>query len=108
MKTIILALSLSLVSTVASANFVEYSLEVTTYQAIGATVANIVNASSQATTNSKVVAVQIQNDIADYNQSGVVSLFLADKIAMVNSLNSELSEQDAVDVLIEAAAIILK
>ncbi len=107
MKTLLLALTISLATT-ASASFVDYTLQVTTGQAIGITVAEILNATSRATTNSKVAAVQIQNDIVEYTQTGVVSAYLAEKISIVNSVNPDLSEQEAVDVLVEATEIILK
>lgn len=108
MKTLLLALTISLASTTASADFVDFTLKVSTAQAIGVTVANIINASSQATTNSKVATVQIQNDIMEYAQTGSISAFLAEKIAIVTSVDAELSEQDVIDVLIEASEIILK
>lgn len=108
MKAWLLALTISLASTSAFANFVDYTLQVTTGQAIGITVANILNASSQATTNNKIVAVKIQNDIAEYAQTGTISAYLADKVSIVTNLNSDLSEQDAIDVLIEASDLMLK
>ena len=108
MKNLFLALSITLISTAASANFVEYTLQVSTGQAIGITVANIINASSQATTNSKVAAVQVQNEIAEYTQTGSASAFLTQQIAAIKNLNPDFSEQDAIDIIVEAAAEILK
>lgn len=55
----------------------------------------------------KLEAKKILNEIQEYNQTGFISAFLAQKIAIVNSLESDLSVDDSIDVLIEASEIIL-
>jgi hypothetical protein len=55
----------------------------------------------------KEEAQKIQNDIQTYTQSGAVTAFLEDKIAAVKTLDSSLSVDESVDVLIQATEIIL-
>jgi len=56
----------------------------------------------------KIEALKIQNDIQEYSASGNLSIYLAEKINIVNSINSELSEAEALDVLVIATSKILQ
>lgn len=90
----------------------EMTLANSTIQTVAYAVANALAVSSMATTdatsnNRKVEAVMIQNDIQDYTQSGAISPLLADKMALVNSINDDLSEEEAIDALVIATDLIL-
>ncbi len=52
-------------------------------------------------------ARKILADIQDYNQSGYITLFLGEKIAIVKNIDSSLSDDESVDVLLEASEFIL-
>ena len=55
----------------------------------------------------KQEARKLQQEVQDYNQSGLVSNYLSEKIAVIHSLDNTLSLEEAVDVLIEVSEIIL-
>lgn len=55
----------------------------------------------------KQEARKIQQEVQDYNHSGLVSNYLAEKIAVIHSLDNTLSLDEAVDVLIEVSEKIL-
>lgn len=55
----------------------------------------------------KEEALKIQNDAQNYYMSGIASPFLEEKIALAQELGPELSQSEAVDVLVEAASILL-
>lgn len=72
----------------------------------------ITSVGSQATSFStleaqKVEARKILNDIQVYNLTGSVTAFIADKIAIIHSLDKDLSIDESVDFLIEASQAIL-
>lgn len=52
-------------------------------------------------------ALKIQNDAQNYYQSGIASLYLQSKIQVARDLDSSLSDDESVDLLIEATQIIL-
>lgn len=109
MKTLIIALALSVsVPAVRATDWGDFTVKVSLAQTIAVVVNQTLYATSNFTSNRKAVAKQIQNDVQDYNQTGVVSVFLADKIAMVQSENADMSEQDSVDVLLLASDLLLK
>lgn len=56
----------------------------------------------------KAEAQRIQNEAQLYLQTGKTSLFLESKIELAKSLDSTLSDDEAVDLLIEASQILLK
>lgn len=69
-------------------------------------------ATSEATSialskNQKAEALRIQNEAQNYYQSGIASLYLNSKIQIAQELNSSLSEEESVDLLVEASQIIL-
>ena len=109
MKMLIVALVVSLSASAAKAtDWGDFTVKISVGQTIAAVVQQTLNASSNVTSNrNNKIAEQIQNDVQDYNQSGEVSAFLAQQIAMVQSINAELSEQESVDVLVAASDLIL-
>lgn len=69
-------------------------------------------ATSEATSialskNQKAEALKIQNEAQNYYQTGIASLYLNSKIQIAQELNSSLSEEESVDLLVEASQIIL-
>lgn len=56
----------------------------------------------------KAEARKVLNDIQEYNQSGAMTSLVAEKIAIIHSLNKDLSVDESVDLLIEASEFILK
>lgn len=52
-------------------------------------------------------ALQVLNDGQNYIQSGKMSAFLAEKIKNIQSVNVELSDEEALDALIQDAESIL-
>lgn len=52
-------------------------------------------------------ARKIQAEVQDYNQSGYISLFLGEKISLVKTIDNTLSDNESVDVLVEASELIL-
>ena len=109
MKALIFALVLSISATSARAtDWGEFTVKVSLAQTIAIVVQQTLYATSDITSNRKAVANLIQNDVQDYNQTGEASVFLADKIALVQSVDAEMSEQDSVDVLLLASELLLK
>lgn len=109
MKMLIIALALSVSApSVKATDWGDFTVKVSLAQTIAVVVQQTLYATSNFTSNRKAVAKQIQNDVQDYNQTGEASVFLAEKIAMVQSENSEMSEQDSVDVLLLASDLLLK
>lgn len=69
-------------------------------------------ATSEATSialskNQKIDALKIQNEAQNFYQSGIASLYLESKIQIAKELNSSLSTEESVDLLVEASQIIL-
>lgn len=52
-------------------------------------------------------ARKIIAEAQDYNQSGYITLFLGEKIAIIKSIDSSLSDDESVDLLLDASEIIL-
>jgi hypothetical protein len=55
----------------------------------------------------KAEARKILNDIQEYNLTGSITALIAEKIAIVHSLDKDLSVDESVDFLIEASEAIL-
>lgn len=110
MKSLIIAAVLTLSASGAMAtDWGDFTVKVSLAQTIANVVQQTLNASTNVSSNNnKEVAKMIQNDVQDYNQTGVATPFLADKIAMVQSYDAEMSEQDSVDVLVIASDLLLK
>lgn len=52
-------------------------------------------------------ALKIQAEVQEYNQTGYITLFLSEKIAIVKDIDSSLSIDESVDVLIAVTESIL-
>lgn len=52
-------------------------------------------------------ARKILADVQDYNQTGYITLFLGEKIAIIKDIDPSLSNDESVDVLLEASEFIL-
>ena len=88
-----------------------------TSQLLGYTVAEILVTSAVTVGTSEVSSLsismpkreaqKIQLQVQEYNQTGEVTPYLAEKIAVVHSVDQTLSMDEAVDVLIDASLIIL-
>jgi hypothetical protein len=108
MKSLIAGLVLTL--SVSAANATDwglFTLQVTVAQTIAVVVQQTFYATTRVSSDRNAYAKQIQNDAQDYNQVGYVSPMLAERIAFVQSVNPELSEQESVDVLLIASESIL-
>lgn len=113
MKKLALILVLSLSTTITSASdFSQQTLADSTVQTVARVVAGMILASSNASTvatseQRKIEAQMIQNDIQEYSQSGLVSVYLASKIDLVRAVNADLSIEESIDVLVVATESIL-
>lgn len=113
MKLIIITFILATLSTATQAqNLSAQTLQDSSIQTVAYVVADMIGlssrASSVATTESrKLEAKTIQNDIQNYDLNGYISIYLSEKINMVLAVNSELSEQEAIEALILATDSIL-
>lgn len=114
MRQFILASVLSLLAQSAFASdFVVQSIQNSTVQTVAIIVADILEATSLATSHEttnahrKEEARKIQNDIQSYSLSGELSLYLAEKVKLVKDVDSRFSEAEALDVLILATEKIL-
>lgn len=88
-------------------NNLAYILAQTIYTAaitVGSTEASSIVTSSK---NQRAEALRTINEAQSYFQSKIASLYLESKIQIVNQLDPSLSEEESVDLLIEASQIIL-
>lgn len=88
-------------------NALAYTLAQTIYtSALGVATTE---ASSLATSskNQKAEALRIQSEVQQFYQTGIASLYLENKINIAKGLDSTLSEEESVDLLVEASRIIL-
>jgi hypothetical protein len=108
MKSLIAGLVLTLsVSAAHATDWGLFTVQVTVAQTIAVVVQQTFYATTRVSSDRSAYAKQIQNDVQDYNQIGYVSPVLAERIAFVQAVNPELSEQESVDVLLIAAESIL-
>lgn len=94
-------------------NFSAQTLADSTVQTAAYVVADLLGVSTRATSlgtteAQKIAAKQIQSDIQVYESNGTITLYLAEKLNLVRSVNSELSEAEMIDVLALATVSILK
>lgn len=109
MKTLIVALALTVTTAAKATDWGDFTVKVSLAQTIAVFVNQTLMASTNVSSNrGQKVAVQIQNDVQDYNQTGAVTPFLEGQIHAVQNINSELSEQESVDVLLLASDELLK
>lgn len=107
MKSLIAGLVLTLSVTANATDWGLFTLQVTVAQTIAVVVQQTFYATTNVSSNRNAYAKQIQNDVQDYNQAGIKTPVLAERIAFVQSVNAELSEQEAVDVLLIASETVL-
>ena len=55
----------------------------------------------------KVEALKIQSEVQDYFQSGHINLFIGEKISSIKEINSKLSDDESIDILLAASEVIL-
>jgi hypothetical protein len=86
---------------------VAYTLAETIYVTAitGATIE--VSSNITSSTEQRKEAVKIQNEVQNYYQSGELSPFLAAKLEVVAKIDASLSEEEALDALLESTLIIL-
>ena len=97
MKSTIVMLSL-----VFSVNAFASTLAPTIWTSVTAGIAGVV-----VTSNAKVQSLAVLNDAQEMLNTGRTSLFLSQKIQETQDLNEDLSEVEALDILIESAQNIL-
>ena len=116
MKKLIIA---SIITVLATSAFASKSVfEETVKESVAETVAiilvdftealSIATSKDYPNTRRKSEALRIQNDVQQYSQSGITSVFLDEKIRMVKAINGDLSLEESIDVLILASNEILK
>ena len=118
MKKFVIATAMTVIAITASntfaSDFAVESIQDSTVQTVAIIVADFTEATSlelsDETSNAhrKLEAQRIQNDVQTYSQSGILSVYLAEKVKMVNAVDAALSEEEAVDVLVLASNKILK
>lgn len=89
-------------------NSLAYTLAQTIYSAAIGVATSEVSSLATSDTQQKEEAIRIQNEAQNYYQSGIASLYLESKIQMAKNLDSSLSEEESVDLLVEASHIVLK
>jgi hypothetical protein len=89
-------------------NALAYTLAQTIYTAALGVATTEASSLSISSRNQKADALRIQHDAQNYYQSGITSLFLESKIQLAKELDSKLSDDESVDLLVEASKIILK
>lgn len=115
MKKIVIASFIAIMATSTfAADFAAQSVENSIAQTVAIIVADFTEATSIATSEEtsnahrKEEAQRIQNDVQAYSQSGFLSVYLAEKVNMVNAIDADLSQEESIDVLVLASNRILK
>jgi hypothetical protein len=114
MKFLVMVSILASLSTKTIAgDFSAQTLADSTVQTAAYVVADLLGVSTRATSlgtteAQKMAAKQIQSDIQAYEANGTMTLFLADKLNLVKSVDPDLSEAEMIDVLSLATISILK
>ncbi len=110
---VMLSLLMSLSTKSKADDFSAQTLADSTVQTAAYVVADLLAVSTRATSlgtteAQKVAAKQIQSDIQAYESNGTITVYLAEKLNLVRSVNSDLSEAEMIDVLSLATLTILK
>jgi len=66
-------------------------------------ISNTLILSSWTSEDSKTEATQVINDSQEFMQSGVISVFLNQKINEIQNLDQDLSLEDAIDLIVDSA-----
>lgn len=88
-------------------NSLAYTLANTLYTTAAGIMTTEASTLAISSKNQKAEARKIQNDAQNYYMSGMASIFLESKIQIAKELQAGLSEEEAVDLLVEASQIIL-
>jgi hypothetical protein len=64
-------------------------------------------ATTAMTEAQKQEALQVQNDVQEFNQSGVMSISLMNKIEIAKQIDASLSLNESLDALVAASNIVL-
>ncbi|MBC7537378.1 MAG: hypothetical protein H7281_01050 [Bacteriovorax sp.] len=115
MKKIAIAAAITIVFTTAFASdFAAEAIQDSTVQTVAIIVADFTEVTSlelsdeTSNVHRKLEAQRIQNDVQAFSQAGVLSVYLAEKVKMVNAVDADLSQEEAVDILVLASNKILK
>lgn len=88
-------------------NGLAYTLAYTIWSSAMGVASTKVSAEATLSKYKKEEALKIENDAQNYYMSGIASAFLEEKIKLAQEIEPSLSESEAVDVLVEAAGILL-
>ncbi len=88
-------------------NSLAYTLAETIYSAAVGVATSEASSLVTSAGQQKAEALKIQNEAQNYYQSGIASLYLESKIQIAKNLDSSLSDEESVDLLVEASQIIL-
>ena len=91
----------------AGTNALAYTLAQTIYTTALGVATTEATSLAISSKNQKAEAQRIQNEAQNYLQTGVASIFLESKIHLAKELDSSLSDDESVDLLIAASDIIL-
>lgn len=91
----------------ASTDALAYTLAQTIYTAAVGMASTEAISISTTHGSQKAEALRIQNEAQNYYQNGVASIYLESKIQIAQELNNSLSEEESVDLLLQASSIIL-
>jgi hypothetical protein len=88
-------------------NALAYTLAQTIYTGALTVATSEASSISVSKRNQKAEALRIQKEAQEYFQTGETSIYLESKIELAKELNSNLSVNESVDLLLAAANIIL-
>ena len=99
--------TIAMLSLILSANVFANAFAVTSKSSILTSASPSLSSSSTSAANQKVQAETVVNDAQNMLHTGEVSIFLSQKIQETQAQNLELSDAEALDVLIDSAYSIL-
>lgn len=91
----------------AGTNALAYTLAQTIYTAALGVATTEASGLAISSKSQKAEALRIQNEAQNYYQTGSSSIYLESKIQLAKELDSKLSDDEAVDLLVSASEIIL-
>lgn len=91
----------------AGTNALAYTLAETIYTAALGVATTEATSLAVSSKNQKIEAQRIQNEAQLYLQSGKTTLFLESKIQLAKDLEPSLSDDEAVDLLLQASTLLL-
>ena len=96
--------TIAMLSLVVSANVFAFSIG---YSTVGTVITPAISTAGIQGDLPKLQANAVLSDTQEMLQTGVASLFLSQKIRETQALNNDISEEEALDILIESAQEIL-